>query len=370
MKPSLLCIALGAALAACSPSVQSPPGVDAAIDRGVAYLVASQNKDGSWGSPASNLVDIYAPIPGSYPTFQVAASALAVGALVETADGRPGAAEALRRGADYLLAHHAVKRVSPDTLYNIWAHAYAIEAFARLHDREKDPARRDALVKAMEEAAHLLDRYESADGGWGYYDDYLTKKPGHWTTSFTSATGIIALDMAKDRGAKVPEKLVPRALRIIELSRFPGNAFAYAIDHRNSPHGAINKVKGSLARTPACLLALSVAGKPVPEAAAKTALDNLEAEGHFLRIARKYPIPHETWYYNSGYFCFYGYYYASRLIDLAPAAEQAKHRAQIASHLVPMQEKDGSFWDYPLFGYHKAYGTGYVLLTLAACRGR
>jgi len=56
------------------------------------------------------------------------------------------------------------------------------------------------------------------------------------------------------------------------------------------------------------------------------------------------------------------------LVERAPEKDRARHRAQIAARLVPLQESDGSFWDYQLFGYHKAYGTGYVLMTLAACR--
>ena len=107
--------------------------------------------------------------------------------------------------------------------------------------------------------------------------------------------------------------------------------------------------------------------KCTPEKA-EAALDNLEKNGRFLQIARKYPIPHETWYFNSGYFCFYGYYYASRLVAYAPEASRERHREAIAKYLVSVQEKDGSFWDYQLYGYHKAYGTGYVLLALANCR--
>jgi hypothetical protein len=295
-------------------------------------------------------------------------SALAVSALVETGDARPAAVEATRRGADFLLSHHAVKRVAADTLYNVWTHAYAIEAFARLYDHENDDARRSTYLKGMEDAAALLQRYESVDGGWGYYDDYLTKVPGHWSTSFTTATGLVALRAAKDRGAKIPDKLVPRGVRLIQECRFPNGAFAYAIDHYRRPQGMINHVKGSLARTPACLLGLDAWGDKCSEAKAAAALDNLEKDGRFLLIARKYPVPHETWYQNSGYFCFYGYYYASLLVARTPEVDRGKYRAQIAARLVPLQEKDGSFWDYQLYGYHKAYGTGYVLLTLAYCR--
>ncbi len=348
----------------------TPTEIDAAIRRGVEHLVATQKKDGSWGSPAPTLyLDIYAPVPGSYPAFQVAVSAMAVSALTEVGGDVPGAADALRKGTDFLLAHHAVKRVANDTIYNVWSHAYALEAFARLLAREKDETRRAALKKGAEEAVALLERYESVDGGWGYYDDYLTKRPGHWTTSFATGSGLVALKMAADQGIAVAPKLVARGIRVLDICRFPNNAFAYAIDHRYYPHGGINKVKGSLARTPACLLATDLwRDDKVSLDHFRKALDDLERYGHFLLIARKYPYPHEAWYANSGYFCFYGYYYASQVVQRLPEAERPARGAEIAKHLLPLQEKDGSWWDYQLYGYHKPYGTAYVLMTLARCR--
>lgn len=372
-----------AAAAAPAPAAgpRTPPpvtaaDVEAALRRGVDWLVASQNKDGSWGSPASNLWDIYAPFPGSQQAFQVAASALALLGLVEVQDPRPEAAQALARGAEWLVAHHAVGRPAVDVLYNTWAHSYALEALCALHGREADPARRAVLARAAAAAIDRLDRFQFAEGGWGYYNfDEKTRRPGPGSTSFTTATALLALDRARAQGLQVPARLIPRAVRDIEACRYPDGSFAYGYYIHLHPRLGVNQVKGSLARSPACLLALhawarpsSTRPVPVTEADARKALDDLEREAHFLFIARKYPMPHEAWYQNSGYFCFYGYYYASQLVALLPEAERPRQRDAIARRLVAVQEKDGSWWDYQLFGYHKAYGTGYVLAALARTR--
>jgi hypothetical protein len=346
------------------------PDLEAAIDRGVAHLVATQRKDGSWGGTASNLWDIYAPVPGSFHAFQSAVTGLATSALVEVGEGKPGAAEAVRRGADFLLGNHAkARRVSPDTLYNVWTHAYVLEAFARLLGKETDAARKAALLEQSRVAVDLLGRFESVNGGWGYYDfDGSFRQPGQFTTSFTTATCLLALKAAKDRGVEVPRRLVDRGVALVEKLRKPDGSYAYSWDHLYWPQGGINKIKGSLGRTSVCDLALKAWGKEVPPARAEKALADLESFGHFLRIARKYPIPHETWYQNSGYFCFYGYYYASQTLETLPAEKRAPFAKQIASHLLPLQEQDGSWWDYQLYSYHKPYGTAYVLMALGRCR--
>ncbi len=174
--------------------------------------------------------------------------------------------------------------------------------------------------------------------------------------------------MAADQGVKVPRRLVDRGLALLETCRRPDWAFEYAWDHRFSPSHPINKWNGSLARTPSCQVAMTQWEHPVPPERIVEALERLKAQGRFLLIARKYPIPHETWFYNSGYFCFFGYDYASMLLDAVPAKVAAVHRASIASVIVPLQEEDGSFWDYQLYGYAKAYGTGYCLQVLSRCR--
>ncbi len=356
--------------AARSPTEATPGATEAAMRRGVAYLLADQNEDGSWGSPAPTLhVDIYAPNKGAFDGYQVASSALALSALIEVGGDASRVQAAIRKGTAWLLEHHQAKRATADVIYNVWAHAYALETFARLLDRETDAGQRAALLQAAQEAVKLLERYEYVDGGWGYYDFSIgTQHPSHGhANSFTTATALVGLTMVEAHGVEVPQRLLRRARRLINASRLPDGAYSYSFNfHFRAPWG-VNKKKGSLARTPACLAALTRAGDAVPTRRIVAALDDLERFGHYLRIARKYPRPHETWFQNSGYFCFYGYYYASDLFDDVPAAKAREHAQNIASHLVPLQEKDGSWWDYQLYTYHKPYGTGYVLLTLARC---
>jgi hypothetical protein len=344
--------------------------VDAAIRRGVEFLVRTQNADGSWGSTAPTLyLDIYAPGPGAYEAYQTATSALVVSALCETGGDVAGVADAVRRGTDYLVAHSRVRRSTTDVLYNTWSHAYGLEAFAHVLRDEKDEARRAKLLKACDDAVDMLGRYEYVEGGWGYYDfDTGTQHPGNMATSFTTATVLVGLRMAKDAGVAVPQRMVDRAVTCLQRMRNPNGSFAYSIEHRYWPQGGINKIQGSLARTPACYAALRAWGASVSDAQILGAFERLRTDGHFLAIARKYPFPHEAWYQNSGYFCFYGYDYATRLLPALTRSQRARAAASIASYLVPLQEPDGSWWDYQLYGYHKPYGTAMVLMSLGRCR--
>ena len=353
----------------------SRAAIEKAIELGVAHLVATQRKDGSWGGPAPNLhVDIYAPKPGSNRAFTVGASGLALSALVEYDSQRADVKAAIAKGTTYLMGRYGVRRQRPDTLYNVWAHMYCLEAFARLLAREKRPEPRKRLLKAAQGCVSWLQRMEFVEGGWGYFNfGEKTRAPGPGATSFTTATGVIALAMAKAQGVSVPDKLIDKANKLLRRCQIPGGSFAYSFSTRmwatNGRNGNINRTQGSLARTPACILAWGMTGYEVDPARFPQALDELEKYGHFLRIARKYPFPHEIWYQNSGYFCLYGYYYAAMCIERAPKDKQATYKRQIAGHILAMQQKnDGSWWDYQLYQTHKPYGTGYALMTLYRCR--
>ena len=351
-------------------ATEPAPTIDEAIARGVAHLLETQKPEGYWGSPRRNMgIDIFAPAPGSQRAFQVASTALATSGLIEIESKDPAVARAIQKARDWLMERYAVKRIRPNTLYNTWAHMYALETFARLLAREKDKAQRKALFAAANGCVKMLRRFEFVEGGWGYYNFTLAgKDPGQGSTSFSTATGLVALGLAREQGVRVPDPLVKDAVSVLRKCARPDGAYAYSYRTSWWPSAGINKTKGSLARTPACLKALAIWNQEVDPARYVQALEELETYGHFLRIARKYPRPHESWYQNSGYFCFYGYYYAALLTADVPARKAKVFREQISGHMRNMQERDGSWWDYQLYGYHKAYGTGYALLILAACR--
>ena len=100
----------------------------------------------------------------------------------------------------------------------------------------------------------------------------------------------------------------------------------------------------------------------------KTWLERLFARNLWLDIGRKRPIPHESWFSVAGYFFFYGHYYAALCVEQLPIEQQAELQHHLARTLLPLQEDDGSWWDYPLYNYHQQYGTAFALMSLARCK--
>ena len=61
-------------------------------------------------------------------------------------------------------------------------------------------------------------------------------------------------------------------------------------------------------------------------------------------------------------------FYFTEAVRLLPRGQHAAFAKRLAPVILRHQEKDGSWWDYPLYNYHQAYGTGYALMALAWCR--
>jgi hypothetical protein len=351
-----------------------PAELAAAIDRGLDFLVESQRADGSWGSADNTKggIDIYAPPPGGHHAFRAAVTALCVSALIESARDDEPARKAIDRGAAWLLERlPKLRRATPDALYNVWGHAYGIETLAMLHRRQAgDAATQARILECIRGQVDLLDRYETVDGGWGYYDfDVGAKKPAASPNSFTTATVLLALADARDLGVEVPQKLFDRGLASVRRQMKPDRSYAYGEYLKYVPQHPVNLPAGSLGRSQACNALLRRLGdEEVTDAATVAWLERLFARNGWLGLGRKKPIPHESWFAVAGYFFFYGHFYAAECIESLPVALRPPLQDQLARVILPLQEPNGCWWDFPFYDYHTQYGTAFAVRTLVRCR--
>ena len=335
----------------------------------LAWMVTNQNKEGSWGTHESpRPIEVLADVPGSHQAFQVATTALSVAAL----DGYPtdtaAKTQAVDRAIDWLLDHFDVKRANGMEHYNVWSFGYGLQGFAEhLLAHPQDP-RADKIKAACKRLVEKLGMYQTLDGGWGYLSlgDVPTFQPSETSMSFTTATIVVALDRAKKIGIELPPKLVARAIENLERNRLPDGAFLYGDYLKYRPRMGINQTKGSACRTPACQYALMLFGEKVTEDEQVKGLEELLfRQACFQRAALRRPIPHESWYQVSGYFYLYGHAYAAYIIDGLPREKQAKYWKALVDATKYCREPDGSYWDYPLYSYHKPYGTAFALISLS-----
>lgn len=370
---TLALLALAAALAGCRAST---PAEKAALsqERGVKFLIGAQNEDGSFGSFVSlRTGDIYLDNLSSHHAFRDATSALCVLALQEPSRTDPKARAAIDHGVDYLLSSPPAGRASGGTFYDTWAHTYLVQALSSLLMDDRFADRRDRIAEVARRELGILYERQCLDGGWGYYDfNYTLISPsGHESTSFNTAAALLAMDEAKRAGLEVNPDVVADGLSCVQRLRLPSGAYVYGTYAQMNPAAGYNKVKGSLGRSQSCNLALFTYNEQdITRQDLREGLEHLRDYHHFIEIGKGRPVPHEAWYFTAGYYFMFGHYYASRVIgQLEPGPDREAMREWLAATMVRLQDPDGSWFDFPLYSYHKCYGTAFGLLTLQQCAG-
>ncbi len=356
------------------PEIDAPSGTELteSIRRGVQFLLQDQNPNGSWGSATRTKgLNIYAPVPGAHHAFRAATTSLCLSALLEVAPDDPDASAAIDRAEKWLMDHLGqLRRATGDAIYNVWGHAYSIQALVRLHHRhEGNQSKQDEIAQMIRSQFDMLKRYESVDGGWGYYDfRYQGNQPTSSSISFVNGTVLIALHEAKELGLKPPDRVVRRAIAATNRQRKRDFSYVYGEYLKYQAMRGINRPGGSLGRTQCCNCALRAWGdETITDNVVKNWLYRLYVRNGWLDIGRKRPIPHESWMQVAGYFYYYGHYYAALSLEQLPEADQPPYKPLLAKLMLDRQEKDGSWWDYPLYDYHQPYGTAFALMTLKRC---
>jgi hypothetical protein len=307
-------------------------------------------------------------VPGSHDAFRVATTALCVMALREA-----GEKEAHDKGVEYLVTRGEARRDDGPLLYNTWAHTYAVQALSQ-EMMAKSPGANGPdprLKKAIEQHIKFLTRYETYMGGWNYYDfEAQTQVPSMGPTSFGTAAGLVALWEAKQAGVEIPQKVVDRSIkRLVEMKAPGGGAYLYSYDLKYRPRLPANRVRGSVGRTQACNYALWLwgAGK-IDESVVRADLDMFFKEHNYIEMGRKRQFPHESWYQTAPYYYYFGHYYTGRLLEKLGEQGRKEYGPRLADMgILPKQDKDGAWWDYAMWDYHKPYGTAFAVMTLLRC---
>jgi len=389
-------IRIGSAFDESQPA--KPADIREAINKGTLFLINTQNRDGSWGSFESARPDeVELGTMASFDAFRFATTALCCMALMELPSHRggipmesgPGQDDksrraALNKGLRYLMNQQPEGRATGDILYHTWSLTYVTQCFARAIRHEpprklsgsgesptlkRSPVGEDIpkeeLIACARKWLWMLQHMQAADGGWAYYDfGYSLQKTSGWlSTSFNTSSSLCALWEAEKAGLEIDPKVTQAALRCLERLRTPEKSFSYGSYIQMLPACRPNRFKGALGRTQPCNLMLFRYGK-IPIADLRLGLDRMFQEHQFMEMGQNRPYPHESWYATSGYYFFFGHFYAAEVINELPFEEQIPYWKALARVLLPCQQKDGSWWDFPMFSYHKAYGTAFALLSL------
>jgi len=338
-----------------------------AYNKGLAWLLTNQNKDGSWGTFESARPDeVWLGTVASHKAFGDATSALCVMALINPARTNEKAATALSNGLKYLLDAPLVLRADDMTLYNTWTHIYVLDAMCSVLNESTLAGHHERARKVATQQIEGLRTLQGSEGGFGYYDfNFAAARPtGSESTSFMTGAALLALDRARAAGVEVSGSMLGDGLKCLTRLRLPDGAYIYGTYAQNGPRRLYNRVNGSLGRSQVCNLALHKFQAGVTQADMAAGLENLFKYHHFIEMGKGRRYPHEAWYSTAGYYFFFGHYYAARVAHELTSEDREKYLPQLRDVIARLQDADGSWWDFPLYGYHKPYGTAFALMTL------
>lgn len=280
-----------------------------AIDRGLKFLLANQNKDGSW----------------SMDNGDYAIAGTSLGLMAFMVEGHfPGFGEygaALDRAKNYLLKRN---QDSPSGAMGVKMYEIGLFtiAMSELWGMTKDPNDNDKIQVALERSVQIILRSQSPLGGWRY-----APRPDAGQDTSVTAMVFVSLASAREAGVLVPTETI---------DRLTGYLRDQAFDEQRGGFG-YQGPGYTIACTAGGVYAAQLAGNRETEWV-QAALTSLENDPKMF--SRK----------DNGYF-YYSHYYAMQAMVQAGDERYAKWYPQIRDALINLQKPDGSWvekeQDYP-----------------------
>lgn len=355
---------------AAAPAPGSRAAAQAGLDRALDYLVRTQNPDGSWGSTSCESTFEMVFAVETHYAWSVAAHGIATMALLG-AEETPERRAALDRAVRWLCNCRMTKRGSNWDNDAVWGWLYgAVASVAIAADpRYQTDEWRGPVAHRGREFVGWLEENQEPLGGFGYYDDPPYTRRPKWGTSFSTAAVLPALGLAQQLGWLEDGECRDRAATYVRRCRLPNGAYEYDLNPVPRMNGGehINDVKGSLGRIQVCNWALRHSGDPgITDEILERGLEQFFEHHRFLAVARMRPIPHEAYYYNAGYFYFFGHYYCALAIELLPPGRRERFRELLRPKVLETQRADGSFCDFLGSTYMITSSTGFAAMALQA----
>ena len=296
--------------------VEITPELQASVQRGLEYLAASQNADGSWGA---NNLGRHVGITG-------------LACLAFMADGHtPGRGEygrVIDRGLAFVLEHASESGlIAADTSHGpMYGHGFAAMFLGEVYGMSEDPRIRGKLTKAVQ----LIVNTQNNQGGWRYHP-----RPHDADISVTICQ-IMALRSAREAGIAVPKQTIDRAIEYVRQCQNPvDGGFCYMIGSGGS----------AFPRSAAGVASLYYAGVYEGEEIDR-GLSYLHRQGRASM--------------QGGGHYWYGQYYAAQAMFLAGGDHWERWFPMVREALLRSQQGDGSWQS----NYGGPYATAMSLIIL------
>lgn len=310
-----------------TPPEINPP-TKQAIDRAVAYLARTQNRDGSWRTNGGS---------GDYPVAMTAMAGLALLASGSTptqglhARNVSTALTFILRSArrDGLIAQLEEEQ------HCMHGHGFALLFLAQVYGMEEDPKRLAEIRLALQRGVELTGRSQSAAGGWLYTPD-----SGGDEGSVT-VTQVQGLRACRNVGITVPKKIIDNAMQYLDRSANDDGGIRYQVSDRGPSRPAIT------AAAVVCWLNAGLYDYPAATQALRYCESTLQpGAGRSTRYFGHY---------------FYAHLYMAQVMYLLGDQKWLPYFEAIRDDLLRNQQGDGS-WDGDRVG--TTYGTSVALLIL------
>lgn len=338
-----------------------------AMQKGLAFLRATQGKDGAWGSHDPQVVDMGELGFGRYnfgchDGVRIACTAICAKALLLYDHRSEDDTEALEKAVRCLLRDWKLA-YDPGNAFNVWGYAFNLDFLTCLYGHPFGAPFKKRIDEVLPKVIDNACKMQVADGGWAYYTSVMME--GN-SLSFTTASMILGLLRAEALGFEVPDGVIADAVKVLKLQILPNKNIIYGSYLRLAGDHHLEDLSAG-GRTQICGLALHLYDNTY------TLDDLLDRNNDYFGTVdyievtgNKRIIPHKDAPQNiSGYFLYYGCYYAAEVMRHLGPRIPAQHWDHLLAIVFRNQEENGSWFDTIMFDYGDKYGTGFSLLCLA-----